>query len=131
MRYQFTFAGHYSPEFIAMRGGVDIGIQIDAGSNSLTVEKKIDNAWYSYGAAVTVNGSGWRLSHNIDYAAPQRFRIKCGTFATGPVYADIGGDFLAAEVTSLNPPSTENYRVTDAGDDRITHSDDYRILEDA
>lgn len=129
MRKQFTAANQYSDEFLGGRFGFDIGFTIDAGSNSLTVEKEVAGVWYTYGAAITTTGTMRHYAANVDYTPGQRFRVKCGTFDTGPVYADVDGDIIGPEITQLN--AGDAGRLTEDGDDRVVESGDYRILEDA
>lgn len=111
-----------------MRGGVDIGISIAAGTNSLTVEQNIGGVWYTVGSAKTATGRT-RLSDKVDYTAPARMRVVCGTFDTGPVTYAIEGDVVGPGLSMLDAGVAT--RRTEAGEARQLEDGRYRILENA
>lgn len=124
----FTASGQKSSEFFAMRGGVDIGIKIDAGTNSLTIEQLIGGLWYTVGAAKTATGRT-HLTAGVDYAAPAAMRLVCGTFDTGPVNYAIEGDVVGPGLTMVD--AGIGSRRLETGDARQLENGQYRLLEDA
>lgn len=124
----FTASGQRSSEFYGMRGGVDVGIMIDAGSNSLTLEQNIGGVWHTIGAAKTATGRT-HLTSGVDYAAPALMRLVCGTFATGPVTYAIEGDVIGPGL-SMSGVGVGG-RELETGEARQLENGQYRLLEDA
>lgn len=104
----FTATGQYSPVFTPMRGSVEIGITITAGTNSLLLEQNIGGTWYTVGSAKTATGRT-HLTANTDYKPGLPMRINGGTFDTGPITYQIDGDILGdaaeAQAGGIEPDS--------------------------
>lgn len=124
----FTASGQKSSEFYAMRGGVDVGITIDAGTNSLTLEQSVGGKWYTVGAAKTATGRT-HLTSGVDYASPALMRLVCGTFDTGPITYAIEGDVVGPGLTMIDAGLST--RRTEGGEARQLENGQYRLLENA
>ena len=123
----FTATGQYSTVWYGMGGGFDVGVTITAGTNALKIEQEIGGVWYTVGSAITATGRVHK-AHEIDYAAPSRFRLNGGTFDTGPITYQIEGDILAPEITS---DSVFWSILLETGDDLLLESGEYWLLESA
>jgi len=122
----FTDVGTSQP-FTALRGGFDVILTPMTGSNSLTIEREVVlGVWVTFGSAITAAGTT-RKSHGIDYTAPVRFRINCGTHDTADILVYLEGDFLADEVTIFD--SGPEGILIETGDDMLLENGEYMQME--
>lgn len=124
----FTDVGS-SPEWYGLRGGFSIAMTM-TGTNSVTLEKEIDGSWFTVGTAKTATGQT-TLIHGVDYMAPGRFRLTCGTHDTVALPYSIVGDIVGAAVIEDMGLILEDTLLLEDGDPLLRENSEYLALEAA
>jgi len=125
----FTDTGS-SQAFTALRGGFDLVLTPMTGTNSLTIEREVTaGTWIAFTSAITAAGTT-TYAHGIDYTAPVRFRVTCGTHDTEDILVYLHGDILADEFSSVSAGLGLMLETTDP-EDLLMEDGDYLLLEAA
>jgi hypothetical protein len=126
----FTATGQLSPVFTPMRGGIEVGITIGGGTNSLTLEQNIGGTWYTVGSAKTATGRT-HLTAGSDYVVGLPMRINGGTFDTGPITYQIDGDLIGDfSQAQLGAVAADSWQLED-GEAWLLEDGTYWLLEAA
>ena len=100
------------------------------GTNSVTLEREVDGSWFTVGAAKTATGQT-TLIHGVDYTAPGRFRLTCGTHDTDPLPYSIVGDIVGAAVIEDLGLILEDTLLLENGEPLLRENSEYLALEAA
>jgi hypothetical protein len=126
----FTGDSQTSPVWYGGRGGFQIGIAIAGGTNSLTIEKEVGGAWYTYGDAITASVARTYMP-GVDYTPSQRFRIVCGTHDTLDITYAVQGDIFGPTVVEDLGLILEDTLLLENGEPLLRENGEYLALEAA